>query len=141
MRQIIFKHNKILTTLSVLICFLAFLFLSQSVLAEVTGVASVKEGLSKTADTAGVSKNTDLPGSLGKTINYFFGILGVVFLIIILVGGYLWLTAGGNEEKVGKAKAFIINGINGMIVIFLAYALVYTMLAALGGAVGETVSK
>ena len=45
------------------------------------------------------------------------------------------MTAGGNEEKVKQAKGFIINGVNGMIVIFLSYALVYLVITALRGAV------
>ncbi|OGY44695.1 MAG: hypothetical protein A3J62_01150 [Candidatus Buchananbacteria bacterium RIFCSPHIGHO2_02_FULL_38_8] len=89
-------------------------------------------GLEKTATIAGLSTaRTDLGGMLGDVVNYLFGIVGVIFLTVILIGGYMWLTAGGNEEKVKKAKEFIINGINGMIVIFLAYALAYIMIAAL----------
>ena len=70
-----------------------------------------------------------------NTNKIFYILIGsiaiAVFLTVILIGGYMWLTAGGNEEKVKKAKEFIINGINGMIVIFLAYALAYIMIAAL----------
>ena len=44
------------------------------------------------------------------------------------------MIAGGNEENVGQAKKWIMNGVNGMIVIFLAYALVYVVLLALKGA-------
>jgi len=94
--------------------------------------ASVIAGLDQTANKAAIDTgNTDLSAKLGSIINYFFGIMGVIFLVVILVGGYSWMTAGGNEEKVGKAKKWIFNGINGMIVIFMAYSLVYVMLAAL----------
>ena len=40
-----------------------------------------------------------------------------------------------------KAKGFIINGINSMIVIFLAYALTYVILYALGYAIMGTPPK
>jgi len=106
------------------------------------GANLVKTGLEQSAKAGELdTEQTDLPTIAGSAINYLFGILGVIFLTIVLVGGYLWMTAGGNEEKVGKAKGFIINGINGMIVIFLAYALVYVIMASLGGAIsGRPVS-
>lgn len=96
-------------------------------------------GLEETAKQAGLntSPERDLPTIIGQGVNYLFGVIGVIFLTVILIGGYLWMTAGGNEEKVSKAKGFIMNGINGMIVIFLAYALVYVILIALKGASGS----
>jgi len=120
--------------------FLILLFSPLLTLATCTGVACVNEGLNVTATKAGIQEQNDrdLPTVIGQAINYIFGVVGVIFLAIILVGGYLWMTAGGSEEKIAKAKGFIINGITGMIVIFLAYALVYVMLAALGGATGST---
>lgn len=98
-----------------------------------SGTDKVKTGLEATATNAGVTaaQRSDLPIILGRVINYSFGLLGIITLTVTLVGGLLWMTAGGNEEKVGKAKGFIINGINGLIVIFLAYALVYVVLSAL----------
>jgi hypothetical protein len=157
-----FQSKKILIIGIITICFCAFLFLPQLAIAQednamdilhkakTEGVKSdstsggtlteVKTGLDKTAGKAGISTaqtGADLPAMAGRFINYFFGILGVIFLTVILIGGYQWITAGGNEEKLGKAKGWIINGINGMIVVFLAYVLVFTILAALKAAVGE----
>lgn len=77
-------------------------------------------------------KTKDLSTIAGEIINYLFGILGTIFLIIILIGGYRWMTAGGNEEKVEAAKKIISAGIWGMIIIFLAYAITYAVLEGLG---------
>jgi len=116
-------------------------FLTQAAQAE-TGIDQIKKGLDVSAGTdkgAGFPTDAaakDLPTKLGKTINYGFGILGTIFLGIVLLGGFRWMTAGGNEEKVGKGKHMVIGGINGMIGIFLAYALVYVFLAALTAATG-----
>jgi len=100
-------------------------------------------GLDKTAEQAtittigtNVTAETTLQAMIGQIINYIFGLMGVIFLIIVLVGGYQWMTAGGDEAKIGKAKGWIVGGVNGMIVMFLAYALVYVMLTALKGATG-----
>lgn len=102
-----------------------------------SGLSQVQGGLNQTAGDTGLKTSNDLPTIIGRFVNYMFAVVGVVFMTITLVGGYLWMTAGGNEEKIGKAKGFIVNGINGMIVIFLSYALVYTMLAALKAATGN----
>jgi len=122
------------------ICFLTILLSPQIILAaDCTSADCALKGLDVTATNAGfgAKEKRDIPTIIGEAINYIFGVVGVIFLTIILVGGYLWMTAGGNEEKVAKAKGFVINGVNGMIVIFLAYALVYVMLASLGGAIGS----
>ncbi|OGY54642.1 MAG: hypothetical protein A2951_01255 [Candidatus Buchananbacteria bacterium RIFCSPLOWO2_01_FULL_56_15] len=115
----------------------ATLLLTGPVYAQVHNPQNDRYGLDTTANQATLDTRADrdLPTIIGQAVNYFFGALGVVFLTVILVGGYLWMTAGGNEEKVKQAKGFIINGVNGMIVIFLSYALVYLVITALRGAV------
>ncbi|MFA6322210.1 MAG: hypothetical protein WCX71_01885 [Candidatus Buchananbacteria bacterium] len=131
--------KKIISTSAVFFVLSLLIFIQLTpVLAASTGIDAVQTGIKQSANKAGLSTSeTDLATMLGRAINYLFSALGMVFMTIILVGGYLWMTAGGNEEKIGKAKGFIINGINGMIVIFLSYALVYTMLAALKASVGQ----
>jgi len=124
----LFKKN----TINILtICLLTFL-LPQLLLAANPGDPGNFYGLEATASKAGIStERSDLGGMVGDTINYLFGVIGVIFLVVILIGGYMWMTAGGNEEKVAKAKGFIMNGFNGIIVIFLAYAMVYIILQAM----------
>lgn len=50
-------------------------------------------------------------------------VLGTVALVIIIIAGYTWMTAGGNEEKVGEAKKWLSAGIIGLIIILSAYAI------------------
>ena len=102
---------------------------------------TVKDGLSKAAGAADISKIGDdssatagLTNFLGIVINYLFGAVAVVFLAVIMIGGYFWMAAQGNDEQVAKAKKFILNGIFGLTVIFLSYALVYTILFSLNAA-------
>ncbi|MCL5795057.1 MAG: pilin, partial [Patescibacteria group bacterium] len=92
------------------ICLLTILATPVLVFGQSTNIIA---GLDQTATKAEIDTgNTDLSTRLGSIINYFFGIMGVIFLVVVLVGGYSWMTAGGNEEKVGKAKKWIFNGIN-----------------------------
>ncbi|MDP3899983.1 MAG: hypothetical protein Q8Q23_02780 [bacterium] len=60
---------------------------------------------------------------VAAVINTFLGLLGVIFIILIIYAGFLWMTAGGNEDQVGKAKKWLTNSIIGIIIIVAAYAI------------------
>ncbi len=65
----------------------------------------------------------DLREGIMNVVNVLLGFLGIIAIIIILWGGFRWLTSAGNEEKVGEAKKIITAGIIGLIIIFISYAL------------------
>lgn len=101
-----------------------------------TAGSDVLGGLDNTAERADLSREeTDLGNILGGVINYGFGLVGVIFITVILIGGYLWMAARGNEERISKAKTFLLNGIFGLMVVFLAYGLVYIILFSLRTAI------
>jgi hypothetical protein len=82
------------------------------------------------ADETGLGQQ-DLKTGLGELINVALGFLGIVAVIIILFGGFKWMTAGGNDEKVGEAKRLIIAGIIGLAIILSAYAITTFVLQSL----------
>lgn len=51
------------------------------------------------------------------------GLLGILTLVIIVYGGFLWMTAGGNEEQTTKAKSWIFSGVIGLIIILASYSI------------------
>ncbi len=65
----------------------------------------------------------DIRITIARIIRAALGLLGIVTVVIIIYGGFLWMTAGGNDEQVGKAKKWIYSGIIGLVIIFAAYAL------------------
>ena len=71
-----------------------------------------------------------------QIINIVLGFLGIVAVIIILLGGFKWMTAGGNEDKVGEAKKLIMAGVIGLIIILASFAIAKFVLDQLGRAVG-----
>ncbi|MDP3793311.1 MAG: hypothetical protein Q8R07_01000, partial [Candidatus Uhrbacteria bacterium] len=60
---------------------------------------------------------TDLPTLVGRIINAVLGILGLLLLIYLLYGGFLWMTSGGDSKGVEKAQTMIRNAIVGLVVI------------------------
>src|SRR3989344_9681189 len=65
----------------------------------------------------------DIRTTIASIINVAMGLLGIVAVVIILLGGFKWMTAAGNEEKVDKAKKMIFAGIIGLAIILSAYAI------------------
>lgn len=78
---------------------------------------------------------TDAEGQLGEAIvtviNMFLGILGVLFVILMIYAGFLWMTARGNDDQVHKAQDLIRNAIIGVIIVVAAYAITTFVLGAL----------
>ncbi|MBU0722589.1 pilin [Patescibacteria group bacterium] len=70
-------------------------------------------------------------------INVILGFLGIVAVIIILLGGFKWMTAGGDEEKAGEARKLITSGIIGLIIIIAAFAIATFVLDSLLKATAE----
>ncbi len=68
---------------------------------------------------------------IALAINTVLGLLGVIFLVIIIYAGFLWMTAGGNDDQVGKAKKWLVNGIIGVVIVIAAYSISYFVLSAL----------
>lgn len=65
----------------------------------------------------------DIRTTVASIIRTAMGLLGIVAVVIILIGGFTWMTAGGNDDKVGEAKKWIFSGIIGLAIILSAYAL------------------
>jgi len=98
------------------------------VLAETTAdVKAGNYGLDKTAEE-GYDKNitktdTNLSSIIGKIVGAALSFLGVVFFILIIYGGYMWMFSMGNEQTAGKAKDIIIAAVIGLVIVLMAYAI------------------
>ena len=75
----------------------------------------------------------DLESTVIKIIQWALGFLGLVAVIIIMYGGFIWMTAAGNEEKVRKAKKIITQAVIGLVIIMLAWAIVTFIIGRLNG--------
>lgn len=84
-------------------------------------------GLSKTANNAGYPEglNANPEELIIQGISIVLSFVGVLFMLLMIYGGFIWMTARGNESEVAKAKKIITAGIIGLIVVFGAYAISY----------------
>ncbi len=88
--------------------------------------ANPMQGLTNVATKGGYSSDvseTTFSSTLGTIVSVALGFLGVIFIILIIWAGYNWMTAGGNEEKVSKARHTIVRAIIGLIIIVSSYAI------------------
>ena len=76
----------------------------------------------------------DLTYVVGSIISVALSVLGIVLLIFMLYGGFLWMTAGGDAEQVKKAKTIMINSVVGLIILLAAYAISAYVITILGTA-------
>lgn len=84
--------------------------------------------------------NVSLEGAVLNVITIVLSFLGLVALVVILIGGFKWMTSGGNEEKIGEAKKLMGAGIVGLLIIVASYAIatfVMNSLLDIGGSETE----
>ena len=79
-------------------------------------------GQAEISNQLGLS-NSDIRVTIARIIRVAMGLLGIVAVVIVLIGGFTWMTAGGNDEKVGEAKKWIFAGIIGLAIILSAFAI------------------
>jgi hypothetical protein len=88
-------------------------------------------GLSDTARPAGYDLDVDettLERTLARNIALVLSFVGVIFVILIIYSGIVWMTAQGNDEKVNSAKKIMTDSIIGLIIVIAAYAITYFVL-------------
>ncbi len=74
----------------------------------------------------GVTGEPESPAATaGRVINAGLSVVGIVFLVLMLYGGYLWMTARGKEERLEKAKNTLEAAIIGLIIALAAYGITY----------------
>lgn len=88
-----------------------------------TGLQKAGANLIKAGDSAGVDASVQLSDVVGATINAALTLVGIIFMILMIYAGYLWMTARGQEEMIGKAQKIIISSIIGLVIVSSAYAI------------------
>ncbi|OGY47378.1 MAG: hypothetical protein A2663_01590 [Candidatus Buchananbacteria bacterium RIFCSPHIGHO2_01_FULL_46_12] len=69
--------------------------------------------------------DTQFAETIAEIIGIVLGFLGIIFLVLLIYAGFLWMTAAGSEEKVKKAKDIMIAAIIGVTIILTAYAITW----------------
>ncbi|MBI2484628.1 hypothetical protein HYW18_00510 [Candidatus Uhrbacteria bacterium] len=73
----------------------------------------------------------DLRYTIARIVRAIITFLGVVAVVIILWGGFKWMTSGGADEKVKDARKLIVMGIVGLAIVLSAYAIANFVITSL----------
>lgn len=92
-------------------------------------------GLNDTAAVTGYDV-TDAGGNIAVFIGTYIiqpvlGIVGLIFLVLTIYAGVLWMTSSGNADQVKKAKEILTNSVIGLVIIAGAYAITAAVFNAL----------
>ncbi len=102
------------------ICFI--LVLSLMLLPHLALAATIDPGFSVFQDELGLGTR-DLRLTIADLIHEAMGLLGIMAVVVILYGGFIWMISGGNDEKVKQAKDTMISGIIGLVIVLTSYSL------------------
>lgn len=69
--------------------------------------------------------NVDLIVLVVNILQWVLGLMGLVAVSFIIYGGIVWMTSGGNEEKIERAKRIIVNAVIGLVLVLLSWAIVF----------------
>jgi len=101
--------------ISVFFAFLASFFGVSFAFAQDFGLQPVNEVI--------MLANGDPRVIIARIISIILTFLGVIALLLIIYAGFLWMTSGGEEDKIRRAKSVLKNAAIGLLIIFSSWAL------------------
>lgn len=118
MRIIGNSYNRIVLILNsiLVLLFPSFVFAGNITLEKMKGVAE-GGGYASGVDQFSMAK------IIGTIISSLLSLLGIIFVVLMLYGGFKWMKASGREDEVGKAQDIIRQAIIGLIITASSYAI------------------
>lgn len=76
--------------------------------------------------------------TINKIVNLIFTISEVAFVVILIVGGVMYLTSMGNEDAAGKARKLMLDAVIGIVIVLSAWGIGTWLLSSLKGNSGAS---
>lgn len=99
---------------------------------------ALTNGFEKTGTEAGFSVTSEgkpareFVAAWTGYINGFLLVMGLLFMVLVIYGGYLWMSAQGNEEQVTRGKNLIVQAVIGLGIVIGARVIVEIVILTLG---------
>lgn len=84
-------------------------------------------------EVAGID-DTSFSKTVGSIIQIVLSLVGTIFVALTVYAGFLWMTAGGEDEKVTKAKDILQAAVIGLAITLAAYSITFFITNSLIGA-------
>jgi cysteine-rich repeat protein len=127
-----FWKNKTILGIILAAIFSAGMLFAAPALAQEAG----QEAMESFGQTAGFATDTDITTIIARLIRTILMFLGVIVVVLILYGGFVMMTAGGNADRVAKAKKIITNAVIGLVLIITSFAITQFIINSLMDATG-----
>ena len=135
------KKSKAIKTITLIICFFVISFFIYNFQASADDsnkvyftpqIAIPNSEITGTIDVSSADKDGYLVSSLiaryiTAIYDYGISIAGILAAIMLMAGGVIWLTSGGDSGKVEQSKKIIIGSITGIFILFSAYIILNTV--------------
>jgi PKD repeat protein len=79
-----------------------------------------------------LTQQTDLRDFIVNAVNFVLGFLGLLAVLMVIYGGFLYVTAAGQEEQTTKGKKSVMYAMIGIVIILISFALVNTVIKGVG---------
>jgi heme/copper-type cytochrome/quinol oxidase subunit 2 len=83
----------------------------------------------------GLTGATSVQDLIVRIIQLMLLFAGIIAVVFIIYGGYLYITSAGNEESAEKGKNTMVNAIIGIVIIVLSYVIVNVIVNLAGNGV------
>lgn len=123
-------NKTVLTFFTVLTLFLS---LTPSLVYAATVQDDLQIGVNTAAGSTGSEPEDKANGIISTVINTLSAAVGIAAVIMIVVGGFRYITSGGDTTKVGSAKNTILYALIGLIIVALAQVIVHFVLVKATG--------
>jgi hypothetical protein len=122
--------DKIIIIVIVLVFGFTSFALAQTTPAPAAGDSGINDLIKGQLEGAGSLEDIGLPSETENPtepviwiIQMVLGVLALVFLVLVIYAGLRWMTSGGNQETIDKAKKIITAALIGLVIIFLSYSI------------------
>ncbi len=95
-------------------------YLNQSEFRQVAGIAYGESGAPR-----------DIRIIVVQIVNVVLGLLATIFLLLVVIAGYKWMTSGGNQEKTKGAMSQIKSALIGLIIVTVSWSISFFILRRL----------
>ncbi len=76
-------------------------------------------------ETSALGPDVSLKSAIYRIIKISLTFIGIIFIILIIYGGFLWMTSQGNDDQVGKARTIIIRSAIGLFIVLASLSIAW----------------
>jgi len=100
------------------------------------GTDAALQGLNEAATAANLKSEKGAVELAGQIVRTVLSFLGIIFIILMLYGGFIRMTAQGSPDKVKQSTGIITSAIVGIVIIFVSYIVTFFVINQITTTVG-----